>query len=146
MRKIILCVSLLVICFCLSAKQVSFLGIWFGQTVVEVDHLLAKQGYIKALEPLTYEVAGSSDINKVELTLDKENLVNGWILYFTPNLPSDRYYSILDEAIKMHGKNYRSKISENSLAWSLDDGKDFRLGFDDNLALQVGVYYDSRSN
>ena len=85
----------------------------------------------------------SSYISKVELTLNRDKLVNGWILYFTENMPSERLYFILEEAIRMHGKAYRTLVDENALAWNLEENCDFRLGFNDNLALQFGVYHDN---
>ncbi len=146
MKKLFVCVLLVAFGISLAAGQISFLGLWFGQTVSEVNKQLEKQGFAATEDPLAYETHNTSDINRVELTLDKTDKINGWIIYFNPDLSADHYYAILDEAIKMHGKKYESRISENALAWNLEDGRDFRLGFDDNLALKFGVYHDNNSN
>ncbi len=143
MKKTLLFVGFSLFCLSLLAAPNGFLGIWFGQKIGNVNKSLIEQGYIPSsdsVNSLIYVSKIPADISKIELNTDSCDCLTSWKLYFSPQLPAEKFYGILQQAIEIHGKDYRSSLSDNAIIWRLENGRDFRLSFDGNLALQFGLY------
>jgi len=145
MRKVLIVMVLLILASGLFAKA-GLLGIWYGQSSNTVTKQLIKQGFRAANEKpqsLIFVPEKTSDIKMVEVYLSEKNKVAGWKVHFTPALPEDKFCSILNDCIKLHGKEYKLNVSANVIGWNLEDSKNFLLSFDDDQAIQYGMYIHS---
>jgi hypothetical protein len=146
MRKVFIIMALMALSAGLFAKA-GLLGIWYGQSSNAVTKQLLKQGFCSVDEKpqsRTFVTDKATDIMKVEVFMSPKQKLTGWKVYFKPALAEDKFYSILNECIKLHGKEYKMNANANIIGWNLDESKNFLLGFDDDQTLQFGSYIDSR--
>ena len=144
MKRIIIGLMLLGFCLGLMAET-GLLGIWHGEDYSSARKSLESSGYTHAKNKLNvHQFTTNKDdaIYKVVLYLDRNKNVAGWAVHFRNDLTEPQLAAIYEQCIQLHGNDYSVMQEENMVNWQLGEKRTFKLGFDDNDRLSVGLYKD----